>query len=205
MAERVIVFIDYMNTYKSARDAFGFWGLADHWEGQVHPRTLGEQICGRFTNRQVELQEVRVYRGRPSNNKDPKGYAAFQRQQSIWEKTNLVTTLARDLRYPDNYPDENPQEKAIDVLLALDFVMMAVHDHYDIGVMFSHDTDLVPALDHVLDMDGIEPWVAAWQPDDGHGHRLRTKGDQVRCLWFPRNDYAAVRDGRDYNTKSTHH
>lgn len=205
MTERVIVFIDYMNTYKSAREAFGFWGLDEHWEGQIHPRTLGELTCARFITHDVELKEVRVYRGRPSNKNDPKGYAAFQRQFSLWQKTNLVTPFARDLRYPDNYPDEEPQEKAIDVLLALDFVMMAVHDEYDIGVLFSHDTDLVPALDHVLKIDDVEPFVAAWQPGTGYGHRLRTKGDMVRCLWFPKHDYTAVRDGRDYNTKAKYH
>jgi hypothetical protein len=143
--------------------------------------------------------------GRPSNKNDPKGYAAFQRQSSLWQNTNLVTLLARDLRYPDNYPEEEPQEKAIDVLLALDFVMMAVRDEYDIGVLFSHDTDLVPALDHVLEIDDVEPFVAAWQPDTGYGHRLRTKGDMVRCLWFPKHDYTEMRDGRDYNTKSKYH
>ena len=205
MTKRVTVFIDYMNTYKSARDTFGFWGLDEHWEGQIHPRTVGELVCSRFATIDVELCEVRVYRGRPSNKKDPKGYAAFQRQSSIWTSTNLVTPRARDLRYPDNYPAEDPQEKAIDVLLALDFVMMAVNGEYDIGVMFSHDTDLVPALDHVHQMAGVEPWVAAWEPDTGYGHRLRTKGDTVKCLWFPRRDYVTVRDGRDYNTPSTYH
>lgn len=202
MPERVIVFIDYMNTYKSARERFGFVGLDDHWEGQVHPRSLGERICDRFSTRDVFLKEVRVYRGRPSNVKDPKGYAAFQRQFGIWQKTNLVTPITRDLRYPENYPDDDPQEKAIDVLLALDFVLMA-GDEYDIGVMFSHDTDQLPAIEHVANMDGVEPFVAAWQPDHGYGHSLKTKGDTVRCLWFPRTDYLAVRDGRDYNTKAT--
>jgi uncharacterized LabA/DUF88 family protein len=199
MARQLIVFIDYMNTYKSARDAFGFEGLDQHWEGQVHPRTLGELIAER--HKDAELKQVRVYRGKPSNQQDPKGYAAFQRQQSVWEKTNLVEVITRDLRYPKN--GQKPEEKGIDVLIALDFLTMAQNGEYEIGVLFSHDTDLVPALEQVTDLGTVELAVCAWEPDDAYGHRLRLKGQPLRCHWIPRVDYVRVRDGRDYNTKRT--
>ncbi len=200
MARQLIVFIDYMNTYKSARDAFGFEGLDQHWEGQINPRTLGELIAMRYKD--AELKQVRLYRGKPSNRQDPKGYAAFQRQQSVWEKTNLVEVITRDLRYP-KAKNRKPEEKGIDVLIALDFLTMAQKGEYEIGVLFSHDTDLVPALEQAADLGTAELAVCAWEPDDEYGHRLRLKGQQLRCHWIPRVDYVSVRDGRDYNTKRT--
>ena len=201
MARQVVVFVDYQNTYMSARRAFDF-NPDDHWEGQVHPRTLGELICKRYADSSAELKEVRIYRGMPSNRKDPKGYAAAQRQLSVWSKTNLVHVTTRLLRYPENFPDELPEEKGVDVALAIDYVMMAVGGEYDIGVIFSGDTDLVPALEQVMAMEKIEASVAAWQPDHGYGSRLRPSGEAIRCHWFDRIGYESMRDSRDYNTKS---
>lgn len=199
--ERVVVFVDYMNTYKSARRAFDYIDPDEHWEGQIHPRTLGEIIVGRYTDAACELQEVRVYRGKPSNSKDSRGYAAFQRQVSIWEKINLVTVVTRDLRYPEE-EGADPEEKGIDVLIALDFFEMAIRDQYDIGVLVSHDTDLVPALERTANLDTAEIAVASWEPDHWYGHRLRLKDREIRCHWLPRHDYQQMRDGRDYNTKT---
>lgn len=199
MVDRLVVFIDYQNTYRSARRAFGF-EEAEHWHGQVHPRTVGELIASRYQTAEVELKEVRVYRGRPSNRHDSKGYAAFQRQYSVWQATHLVTPIARTLRYPDNYPTEDAEEKGIDVKLAIDFVMMAAQDSYDVGVLFSHDTDLIPALEAVVEL-GKTACVVSWQPDNSYGHRLTLKGTEILCHWIPRIDYQRVHDDRDYNRR----
>jgi hypothetical protein len=200
LARDLIVFVDYMNTYKSARGAFGWEGPDEHWEGQVHPRSLGEVICDRCQD--AVLRGVRVYRGRPSNKKDPKGHAAFQRQASIWDKTHLVTLITRDLRYPED-PLQKAQEKGIDVLLALDLLTMAIDGRYEIGVLMSHDTDLVPALEKVAELGTVSVAVAAWEPIDGsYGHRLRLHGPDIQCHWLTHNDYLKIRDGRDYNQKA---
>jgi hypothetical protein len=54
-----------------------------------------------------------------------------------------------------NYRDPSePKEKGIDVLLAIDFVMMAMRREYDIGVLCSADTDLVPTLEAVVTLKG---------------------------------------------------
>ena len=56
------------------------------------------------------------------------------------------------------------QEKGIDVALAIDFVRLAITGAYDVGVMMSTDTDLVPALRFVYDYNPgvIYANVAAW-------------------------------------------
>ena len=67
----------------------------------------------------------------PSNAHDIKGYSAAQRQVALWDQHPLVYPRTRPLNYPD--PRE-PKEKGIDVLLALDFVVMAIRGEYDVGV-----------------------------------------------------------------------
>jgi uncharacterized LabA/DUF88 family protein len=94
-----------------------------------------------------QLEQVRIYRGQPDPSKDPKGYAACSRQVGIWRQSPLVTVTTRTLRYPQGWPNpyqagERPQEKGIDVALAIDFVVMAVRDEYDVGILMSTDTDL---------------------------------------------------------------
>ncbi|MGH9185657.1 MAG: NYN domain-containing protein, partial [Acidimicrobiales bacterium] len=44
------------------------------------------------------------------------------------------------------------REKGIDVLIALHMVMGAVRDDYDVAVLASGDSDLVPAVEMVLDL-----------------------------------------------------
>lgn len=201
MPRRMVVFLDYQNVYRSARRTFDLEDEANV-EGQVHPRTLAERICSRHATHPCELTEVRVYRGLPSGSHDPKGYAAAQRQLGLWRATSKVSVFARPLRYPPNYPTEEEREKGIDVALALDYVMMAVRKEYEVGVLFTADTDLVPALEQVAELPEVEAELAAWQPDDGYGYRLRLPGKQIVCHWLPRPDYEAARDLRDYTIKA---
>ena len=67
-----------------------------------------------------------MYRGMPSNDKDPRGYNAAQRQVLAWKKSPRAHVTTRPLRYPYDYPKRKPEEKGIDVHIAIDFAMMAV-------------------------------------------------------------------------------
>ena len=71
--------------------------------------------------------------------------------------------IARDLRYPAGWPAQPAQEKGIDVALAVDFVMMAARREFDVGVLFSSDTDLVPALEAVVALRPGRRRHAKWQ------------------------------------------
>jgi hypothetical protein len=113
------------------REAFCGYG-APHWEGQVHPLALGQLIAAdsRFDR---QLRQVCVYRGQLDANRDLEGYAANARQVVTWRQSPLVDVTMCTLRYPRGWPDshlagEKPQEKGIDVVLAIDFVTMAVTD-----------------------------------------------------------------------------
>jgi len=71
----------------------------------------------------------------------------MQRRIQAWvaEDPALVALHSRPLRYPP----ERGREKGIDVELALDLLRLALDDEYDVGILASADSDLVPALELV--------------------------------------------------------
>jgi len=197
MADRVVLFLDYQNIYMSARSLFHTMGAA-HWNGQVDPLTLGRLLVERSPYNR-ELTGVRIYRGIPDSTKDPKGYGACQRQVASWRQTPEVEAITRTLRYPQNWPADKPQEKGIDVALAIDFVVMAVRGDYDVGVLMSTDTDLKPALEAVAGGGAGRAEVAAWSNPQSYSRRLSISGRKLWCHWVDTSDYLTVQDTRDYN------
>ncbi|WP_349308076.1 MULTISPECIES: NYN domain-containing protein [unclassified Pseudofrankia] len=90
-----------------------------------------------------------------------------------------------------------PQEKGIDVALAVDFVRLACTDAYDVGILFSRDSDLIPALEAVRDLEGGKTHVevATWKGSS----RLRFPDSQLPwCHYLSAEDYEACRDDTDY-------
>lgn len=209
MPKRVVVFIDYQNAYRGARSAFHNHTVDPHYFGQFDPVLLAEHLAGDAREARV-LQEVRIYRGLPSSSRDPKGYGASRRQISAWEKDPRVTVLSRPIRYPDGWRPgshveaESPQEKGIDVALALDFAILGHENRYDVGMMFSADTDLKPALEYIADKRRAwghpVPEVAAWSSTQKHSQRLSLSGAdrKVYCHWVDETTYERVRDNTNY-------
>lgn len=184
------VFIDYQNVYHRARACFGF-DAAPSTEGQVDPRRLADVLADRAPPPR-RLVAVRVYRGEPSPRLDPRAHAATQRQSACWAADHLVTVWTRPLRYTA----AGPQEKGVDVLLAIDLVEAAWRDRFDVAVVASADSDLAPAVERVLDVGkGCE--VAAWRAA-GCRSRLAVPGRAVRCHWLDRGDFEGVADHRQY-------
>jgi uncharacterized LabA/DUF88 family protein len=142
----VVVLIDWQNTYNCAREAFQL--QESYVDGQVDPMKLGVGLTGAPdpTGQRRELQQIRVYRGKPDNARDPIGYGAWRRQAAIWQNRggDKFALCARDLKY-DKF--EHGREKGIDVWLAIDLVRAACHRTADRVVVVSTDTDLVPALE----------------------------------------------------------
>jgi len=203
---RVVVFIDYQNTYMRAREAFGDPNTNAFTFGQILPRQLGSLLRekGEAVDPNRELTEVRVYRGEPDAQRSPTGQAACQRQLRFWEAQAGVTPISRPLHYRptawDGYGKPTAweaREKGIDVRLAIDMVMGAARDEYDVAVLVSADTDLVPAVEAVFEM-GKRVEVAAWKPDVGWLSRLRVPGRPLWCHMLKRVDFQRVRDDADY-------
>ena len=110
-----------------------------------------------------------------------------------------MTVVTRPLqRGPDGL-----QEKGIDVELALDFFAGAIDGDFDVGIISSEDTDLVPAIEKVLDPHrrlGVSVEVATWWNPPEKSHPLAA----ALGVWshrLSRQDYEAVRDRRDYTRR----
>lgn len=196
---RVCVFLDSQNVYHCARESFGL-ARAPARAGQVDPAALGRLLASRVDD--GVLTGVRVYRGRPSRRRDPRSFAAFRRQSDAWCRVGaLVSVFARDLRYPGDWPARRAEEKGIDVALAVDFVLLCARGEYDVGILFSSDTDLVPALEAVIALrPGAAPAceVAAWAPAHGHARVLSVRGVRLRHHLLGIADFVAVADETDY-------
>jgi hypothetical protein len=195
MPVRVAVFIDYQNMYKGARSAF-FPHTASHVDGQFDPLKLGGFLKG-LRDPTRDLVAVRIYRGMPSNRHDAKGYGAALRQVSLWQNLPAITVRHRALNY--RLPTD-PKEKGIDVLLAIDFVSMAMRNEYDIGVLCSADTDLVPALEEVVRMKGPSAvQTACWDDRTRPSHSpIGVKGEVIRKYKMNFAAYQLVADQTDY-------
>ena len=198
MSKRVVLFVDYQNIYRRARELFHDHRTSPHWEGPVYPDALGRLIVGMSRDPDRVLHQARVYRGLPDSTKDPKGYGAASRQIAAWKKLRPVQVTTRPFRYPPDYPSAKAQEKGIDVQIALDFAMMAVRGEYDIGVLMSNDTDLRPAIEQVLRLESATVEVAAWRPPTGLPYWLRLPNAAVWCHLIDRNRYMTIRDDTDY-------
>jgi len=201
----VVVFLDWQNVYKGAREAFCGYG-APHWEGQVHPLALGQLIAA-DSPYERQLHQVRVYRGQPDATRDPRGYAANARQVAAWRQSPMVDVTMRTLRYPYGWPNshqagEKPQEKGIDVALAIDFVSMAVAGDFGVGVLMSTDTDLKPALEAVARLtptQGVRAEVASWSSAAGHSRRLSISSRRLYCHWLGKDTYDQIADTTNYS------
>lgn len=86
----------------------------------------------------------------------------------------------------------------MDIALAIDFVTMAIEREYDVGVIMSTDTALIPALEFTSTRPEIrQAAVAAWR-GPGRRQRLAIPGANLWCHWLDRDDYDAVADPTGY-------
>jgi uncharacterized LabA/DUF88 family protein len=199
LTDRVIVFIDAQNMYQGARRAF-FQVHDFHTRGQFRPDALDQLIVASGPPAAVRaLQEVRIYSGRPDATRQPQAYAAHMKQCHAWS-TAGATVITRPLRYPHTWPHEKAQEKGIDVLIAVDLVTLAIDNAYDIAVLASADTDLIPALEYVARQlaPAKKAEVAAWRSASFRG-RLSVTGVNVWCHWLDIAKYQQLADSTDYN------
>ena len=198
--KRVGVFIDWQNLYRRARAAFHN-GLGPSHLGQVDPLKLALHLASSAPGRR--LVGVHIYRGQPSAGRDPIGYAANRRQEAAWKGLDrCIVVRQRPLRYVAGRADE----KGIDVLLAVDFVrFLLIERRYDVGIVFSQDSDLAPAIELVCKTNTqVKCETACWKPDGAPAKRMRLQGVRKR-IWthfVGRSIYESMMDSTNYSAPS---
>lgn len=199
---RAVLFIDYQNTYMLARRYFADSNSVKSSFGQINPTLLANKIIKKNSGI-CEINEIRIYRGIPSASLDAAGYKASMNQINSWRFDNRVEVVTRPLSYRRTKTTEGSKmtvsEKGIDVSLAIDFVTKAIKGHFDLGIIFSSDSDLRPALEFVNGTSvAATSHVAAWRPVRGNYPRLSTTDNQPFCYWFNKQDYFEVADHTKY-------
>jgi len=177
-AANVAVYIDWQNAYKTAREAFGMQGLPNE-HGNFSPYQLARVLTAGSDRGSTggKLVRVQIHRGLPSQKHDPVGYAANRRQSAAWmnENREVVIPKLRALRYPRDYPAQPAVEKGVDVQLAVDALEWTLTGRCDIAIIFSHDGDLLPAVEAVARLKGREGIETASWTSSYFNKRLRAK------------------------------
>ncbi len=198
---RVAVFIDGQNVHQDFRRAF-----CDPHDssriGAFDPMALAGLIVRRGPDfEDWTLTEVRTYVGSPNSSRERVAAVAHDRQVAAWRAAG-VTVRARPLLYPEDWPRQRARQKGVDVELAVDVVQQAIAGEYEVGVVASTDTDLVPAIEAVYRLRGSNPTpricVVSYA---GLPKRIRlpdTRGPAIYSFELSRADFEAVQDTTDY-------
>ena len=148
-----------------------------------------------------QLVHVGVYRGEPNPRKDPRTHAAHMRQRQAWIDEcgpDVLRVRSRPLRYPPARPLADAEEKGIDVQLAIDAMVMGINREYDLAILATTDTDLLPVVEGLIalrerSVGKPDVVVIGWA---GLSQKLEAN---VPILWIGRHDYEVVRNVDDFN------
>ena len=193
MTPRVAFFIDYQNVHMSGHRRY-CGAHDDVWKCLLHPARLADRILSKRAPGGT-IVDIRVYRGKPDPRKEPTLTSANDQHFSEWIKDPRVTVKRRPLSYPEGWQQgdvERPREKGIDVSLAVDMVRLAYEKKFDVAILVSRDTDLLPPIEMLRDLKLAHVEVAGW---DG-STRIR-----LPKLWYhelDESDFVAARDNRPY-------
>ena len=204
-ADRVAVFIDWQNVYKGAREAFGLRGQGSE-RGNFSPYRLAKLLAaGNDRGSDGSLVLVEVHRGLPSSSRDSIGFGANRRQSAAWmaENPEIVIPRMRPLRYTNPDPlsgDLDAEEKGIDVQLALSAVENTLTTQCEVAVIFSHDTDLKPAVEMIARITGKSHIETASWISPTFQKRLRTKPEVFHHA-IPESVFLSVETPTNYAYK----
>ncbi len=199
-----MAFIDGQNLYQHAKDAFG------HHHPNYDPIKLHDAVCARHG---WKPNMVRFYTGVPSAAEAPM-WAGYWANRSLQMKRAGIHVTTRPRRYrKEEVVRENgavqvvttPQEKGIDIRLALDVVSTARTKQWDVAVIFSQDQDLAEVVQEVRAIAREQDrWlhVCCAVP---HGPRATSGRGIDRTAWFRMDQtfYDTCLDATDYRPRQT--
>lgn len=206
---KVTVFIDGQNLYKICRSLFG--------HPLCHPHLLARHMAG-----SRRLTECRFYTGRPNASKDPIRTRNLDRRLGLMRRQG-VTVVTRPLSYhwdwgpggaslPTPGPSESPQqvtlrpwlrpqEKGIDVTIALDVVEHLLTNRCDVAIIVSFDRDLYEIPKTIENLGGIiarPVRLEAAVPVRDGGRSFTTLPKFSYTHQITRKVFERVRDNTDY-------
>lgn len=200
-----LVIIDYQNIHLTAHDLWAPKGAPKH-ETLLHPLHYANQVVGQRNHVLMprldagpgafaELGGVAVYRGLPSNKHAATAYRRSMAQRSEWTRDGRVSVTYRPLKYYWDNGRAYPQEKGVDVMVALHVVRAAREGKFGLVILASHDTDLEPAVDEALRLGpDCQIETTGWR----NAKRLRPDTD-VWHTFLDSGHFVRSRDRKDYS------
>ena len=184
MARRAIVYIDYENAYRHAREFFHNDEPGhDRTNGHFKPRALAEALCEEYARKfparePLEITSVKVFRGRPVQRYEPEAASAWNRQAKAWKEDD-VSLMCADLHYDER--GSRPREKGIDILLALHVFRDVVARSCDVAILFSRDSDFKSVFDFVSSLPSPRTVVltGGWISGSTHSALPRSRAEQL--------------------------
>jgi hypothetical protein len=209
--------IDYQNLHMTAADLFSP-GKPKH-ESLLDPTRYANQLIQRRNQIQLDptlmatLTKVIVYRGLPSQKHDPKPYARNLAQKAQWERDPRVSVTLRPMKYNFDWGSDGrkvadsrgipipigKEEKGVDVLCALAVVREARMPDVDLVILASQDTDLEPALDEAIALEGARIETVCWHlPLSYWSKEIRPRSIRIWNTRMQEEDFRASLDLNDY-------
>jgi len=130
---RVMIFIDGSNFYYSLKKSF-FKTNIDF-----------EKFCN-FASDNQDIVKILYYSAPLSIDDNPDEYA---KQQKFFNYLKHVPNLEIYLGRLERRLNNHKVEKGVDVKLAVDLIVNAYKDNYDVAVLISNDADFIPSIEEV--------------------------------------------------------
>lgn len=194
-----MAFFDGQNLYQHAKEAFG------HHHPNYDPKKLHHAICQKLG---FTPNLTRFYKGIPSQ-EESNMWAHYWSNRVLAMKRAAIFVTTRKLRYHKESVEHTdgslriittPQEKGIDVRIALDLVACARRREFQVAILFSQDHDLSEVVEEIRAIAkeqerGIDI-VCAFPDSPTASYR---RGSE-RTIWFRMDQdfYDACLDPHDY-------
>jgi hypothetical protein len=197
--KRAVAFFDGQNLYRHAKEAFG------HHHPNYDPVKLFNAVCMREGWKPFG---VRFYTGTPTAAKSPMWHGFWSnkllalRRAGVLVYNRAIRYHEHEIQAPDGsfFTIDTPQEKGIDIRLALDVVRLALSKQFDVGVIFSQDQDLSELVDDIKEIGRSQDrWIKLSCAYPVGPLATTSRGiDKTYWVHMDKNFYDACLDPYDY-------
>jgi len=196
-----MAFFDGQNLFQHAMKAFG------HFHPNYDPKKLHAMVCAKMG---WTPNLVRFYTGVPAYARDPM-WTGYWGNRVLAMKRAGIHVTTRPLRYHEEELTVDgvtktvfvPQEKGVDIRIALDLVSCALAGQFDVAVIYSQDQDLGEAAREVREISkklDREIIVACAFPF-GPNASVKRGIDKTDWIRIEEADYNTCLDPYDYRPK----
>lgn len=210
---RVAVAIDYQNMHLVGHENWhGSDSTIPTYSTVLEPWVLAEHALRTrraFRHASAELCEVHVFRGEPDKEQQPIVGRVAELQHNAWTQRhpNLhIHTWPLHYFYNPAVGRMDGREKGIDVLMGVWLAEIASRDDIDLVLVLTHDHDLNPAVQFVVNRQLCEVEFAGWDAylastrkpsplSDCHGRQLWT-------TYIPATEFPECAEPEDWGAQA---